>query len=480
MTTTFARIRSGTIRGIPTVITLAVLAGVAYIGHRYEWKIPALSQLGGESAEHREDWCMEHGVPESSCLICRGLKVNGVPPSQQVEAGSTTGGEGSDAAESAPRRGVQLASAETASRVGIEVAAATTQPMVDAIEANAEIMYDMTKYAQIASRVDGTASLVSVQVGQRVRAGEVLAVVNSAEVGNAKAGLLSAAARVASRRAILERMETSTEKGFRNQADLLAAQADLQEASIELFNARQALINLGLPMPAIEPGQIPVERDVLLLGLPPELVAQLDGDRISANLIPILSPLEGVVIARHLVPGEAVEEATTLFVVADTGRMWVHADLALAQAVHVKVGQEMSFVPDLPGAEPVIGKVIWINPEVSEKTRTVQVRGEIENIDNRLFAKSFGRARIALRASAAAVVVPEAAVQHDDTGCSIVFVRLNGEVFEAREIQTGARSSKGVEVMSGLKEGEPVAIAGTYALLAQLNREKLGAGCTDD
>jgi len=490
MTAFFKRVPRTVLRGLPTALTLVVLAGVAFIGHRTGWTIGPASHVFGEAKAPREDWCMDHGVPESTCIICRGLDVGKVPPTQQVKGGSTAQepahesadepiATDGDASSAKPRPAVQLATAETAERAGIRVAPASVQAVAETVEANAEVVYDQTRYAQVSARAPGTAALVRVQAGQPVRKGNILALIDSADVGKAKAELLQAAAQVASRKAVVERITRSTNEGFRNQADLVTAEADLKEASIRLFNARQALVNLGLAVPATAEGEIPGEREILLLGLPADIVAELDAERVTGNLLPVISPLDGSVISRGLVAGEVVESAKPLFVVADTTRMWVHADLTPAQATQVSVGQRLEFTQDVPGAAGAVGTVTWISPEVNPKTRTVQVRAEVPNEERRLFAHSFGRARIIVRESQDAVVVPETALQRDGD-VVLVFVKRNDEVFETRAVRLGGSSGGMVEIRSGLRSGERVAVAGSYALAAQLNRGKLGAGCTDD
>ncbi len=471
------------LRGLPTALTIAVLAGIGYIGHRTGWKIPAASEVFGGGKEPREDWCGEHGVPESRCMICRGLKANAVPPSQQRKGDAATSSQPSEPeveqVGTKKRPAVQLTTGDTAGRAGIEVQPAALKPMDETVEANAEVSFDLSRYAQVASRVPGTIALMRVQPGQRVTRGEVLALVDAVEVGRAKAELLQAAAQIVSRQRALDRIRNSTEAGFRNQADLVTAEAELKEASIRLFNARQSLVNLGLPVPTTAEGEIPGERDVLHLGLPEPILAELDPSRTSGNLLPVLSPIDGVVISRAAVAGEVVESGKPLLVVSDTSRLWVHAELTPAQAAKARVGQPLEFVPDVVGSTPVVGKVIWISPEVNEKTRTIQVRAEVDNSDGHLFAHSFGRARITVRSSQSAVVVPESALQKDGES-HLLFVKLNDEVFQTREVRVGGHGGGWVEIVAGLRAGEPVAIKGSYALAAQLNRAKLVAGCTDD
>jgi cobalt-zinc-cadmium efflux system membrane fusion protein len=468
------RATQAVLRGAPTILTLGLLGLVAFAGHRLHWKMPSRASLVSGEAPARKDWCMEHGVPESQCVICRGKTlVPDADGSPAVLPGTSAG-----STEEKPRP-VQFATPESVTKAGVSTARAETRPMAAVVTANAEVGYDMTRYAQVGSRATGSVTLVRVKEGDRVQAGELLALIDSAAVGTAKTEYLQAAAQVASRGAAAERLRTSTTAGFRNQTDLIAAEADLKEAEIRLFNTQQNLVNLGFSPPALAAGKLPSAKDLRLLGLPPVIVADLDADRATANLLPVVSPLDGVVISRSVVPGELVESGKTLFVVADTSRMWVTASLPPADARRVAIGQEMVFMPDGAADDPVSGQIAWTSTEVDEKTRTVQVRAEVPNPEGRILAHTFGRARIAVARADAAVVVPSEAVQWDGAA-NVVFVRVNSTVFAARTVVLGAQQDGVTEIWSGLLPGERVATAGSYVLVSQLNNEKLGAGCTDD
>jgi cobalt-zinc-cadmium efflux system membrane fusion protein len=479
MTNKLKRILAPALRSIPTTLTLLALVAVAVIGHKTHWKMPAAASLASQEKPERDDWCMEHAVPESKCLVCRGREP--VPDSDSVASMTPPAGEAQSGLSETDkkRRLIQFASPESVTKAGVVVVPAAEKVMDDTIEANAELGYDLTRYAQLASRVPGSVTAVMVQAGSRVKAGDVLALIDSVEVGKAKAELLQAAAQVSSRRQTVERLRSSTAAGFRNTADLVQAEAELREAEIRLHGSRQALVNLGLTPPTLKPGEVPNESGLQLLGLPDAVASGLDPQKTAANLLPILSPLDGVIVKRQVVPGELVDATKMLFAVADTSRMWVTASLSPSDARKISIGQAMEFTTDGVSTEPARGQVTWVSTEVDEKTRTVQVRAEVPNPEGRLLAHSFGRARITLSRNDAAVVVPSAAVQWD-SGANVVFVRINDTVFLRRQVTVGAREGAQTEIRSGLRTGERVATEGSYVLAAQLNHEKLGAGCTDD
>jgi cobalt-zinc-cadmium efflux system membrane fusion protein len=465
-----------TIRSVPLLAALGMLGGVAAIGTATGWKAPSAASVFGEAAPAEEGWCRDHGAPEATCVVCRGLKVTASPPSKRVK------GEAAIAEPPTlgkPRPVVQLPSPDVLAVAGVRIERVETHHLIETVEANAESGYDMTRYAQVAARAPGFVAMVRVKAGQKVKKGEILALVDSAEVGKAKAEMLQAAAALASKRAIFERIRASTEQGFRNQADQTAAEAEVREAGIRLFNARQSLRNLGLGVPEALVQGIPSEEDVQYLGVPRELLTELGPELATANLLPIAAPLDGLIVSLSAVSGETVDAARPLFVVADTSRMWITAEVSAADAAKVGLGQELAFRPDGFNGDPIAGEVSWISTEVNDKTRTVQVRAEVANPKGRLMARMFGRATITITVKDSAVAVPVSAVQ-PDLGTSLVFVRLNEEVFRPRVVTTGLQSDGFVEILAGLSPGESIATEGSYFLAAQANRAKLGAGCCAD
>lgn len=455
----------------PLLLAGCTLAGVGAVGIATGWEVPAASEVFGGAEEPADAFCRDHGTAEATCIICRGRKVTASPPSKLVK--------GEPPIVEPPALGkqrpvVQVPSADVLRVAGVQLALVTERTLVETVEANAESGYDMTRFAQVSARVPGFAVQVRVKAGQRVKNGEVLCLVDSPDIGKAKADLLQSAAALASRRAALERIKTSTNAGFRNQSDLTAAEAEVKEADIHLFNARQALKSLGLSVPDSLLRGVPGENDVQFLGLSQDVIASLDPERLTANLLPVTAPLDGVVVSQSVVAGETVDAARPLFAIADTSRMWVTVEVSPSDSSKLEVGQDVAFRPD--GGELVSGKVTWISTEVNEKTRTVQVRAEVQNPNGRLRARVFGRASITIAIEPSALAVPSAAVQNDGPD-SLVFVRLNDEVFRPRVVTLGLHTDGFVQILNGLNPGETIATEGSYFLAAQATRAKLGAGC---
>ena len=532
---------SSVVRHASTVLVLSTLGAVGVWGHRNGWKAPKFAELFGKvpAAEKEDwcgthnvpdskciachpelaggnpaDWCKEHGVPESKCTVCHPeilrsgkaddwCREHGLPESQctlchpeiavkgvaprDPSAPAVVVEPGAPARESAfacqtHHLRVQFASAEAVRKAGIALAAVEERPMVARLTANGETDYDQTRIARVAAKAAGTVWRVLKEVGQEVRRGEVVALVDAGEVGKAKAEFLSALAQVDVKNRALERVQGSAKEGFRTRADLQEAEAESHEARIRLFNAQQVLANLGLPVRAEDAVALSEEAFVTrmrFLGLPEDIVKSLDGVAATASLLPVVAPLDGVVIEREAVAGEVVEAARTLFVVADISRMWVQLDVRQEDTSLVARDQAVSFHPDGSREGLITGTVTWIATAADERTRTVRVRAEVENIDRTIRARTFGTGRITVREAPEAVVVPDEAVQWEGC-CHVVFVRLSDEIFQTRKVRVGVRSGGFTEVLGGVLAGEVVATTGSAVLKADILKSKLGAGCVDD
>jgi cobalt-zinc-cadmium efflux system membrane fusion protein len=381
---------------------------------------------------------------------------------------------------------LQFASAEALAQAGVDVQPVWPAPVLETLSASGTVSYAQPRVAKLATPVGGRIWQVTEagNVGRAVARGDVLALIDSAEVGKAKAEFLQAFAQFEARSTTLARLGKAYTEGAVAETKYREVEAAQREAQIRLAGAQQALLNLGLPIRVEDVKGLGAEelaRRVRVLGLPPAVVRGLDPQTASANLIPVVAPLDGVVVAREVVAGELADPARTLFVVADTRRMWLSLHIRLGDVRFLSLGQHVLFRPDDDTRE-VGGTLNWISTSVDEKTHTVAVRAELDNADGSLRAGTFGAGRVVLRAEPKAVVVPNEAV-HWEGCCHVVFVQDKDfhregsfKVFHVREVRPGVRDAEKTEIIAGLLPGEVVATRGTAALRAQLLKNNLGAG----
>lgn len=518
MSTTSSEPRPGLLRrvvgAVPTLLVLAALGALAWWGHSTGWALPKRAALADEQKEP-DDWCAEHSVPESECVECDAklapkppafgwCAVHGVHdcPLDHPEVAQLRGGyavtpddlarakralEFADRPENSPRcklhaRRIQFASAEAADKIGIGVDVVGTDAVVESVTAPGEIGYDQTRVAHLSSRVPGTVFRVFKRLGEPVKAGELLALIEAGDVGKAKSELRQAVAAAENKAVALANLKLS---GVSADTRVREAEATLREARIRTAAARQALVNLGL---ALEEAEVTnatdeqLEKKLQFLGLPASATKGLDPRTVTSNLLPLFSPMDGIITTGDIVAGEVVDPAKVLFEVVDTSRLWVTLDLTAEDARRVKLGQPVRFKTESGKEEPV-GSVVWRSTHADPKTRTVKVRADLHDPHGRYVANTFGTGRIVMREEPKAVVVPNAAIQWDGS-CFVVFVqdkdyRKPGayKLFHVRSVRIGAKTDTRTEVIAGLLPGEVVVTKNADVLRSELFRGNIGDGC---
>jgi cobalt-zinc-cadmium efflux system membrane fusion protein len=512
---------------LPTLLVLMALGGFALWGHHTGWTFPSFASLFGGGPAAKDDWCAEHSVPESLCVECRpGLlprppaygwcRKHGVhdcpfehPDVAQLKALPAITRADLDRAQRArdfalrkensktcklhPRR-IQVASHSILEKLGIELAPVWQAPVEESLAASGELTYDPTRVAQLAAPLPGRVWKVEEagHLGRAVRQGDVLALVDAAEVGRAKSEFLQAVGHWELKSGALARLRSAYASGALPEARFREAEGAARAAHIRLVAAEQALLNLGLPIRAeqvkgLDPEQL--ARRVQFLGLPEAYAKTLDPGTTTANLIPVRAPFDGVVVARQVALGEMADASRTLFVVADTSRLWLTLHVPQDSLKPFREqnprlllsGKPVRFSPDGTNAE-VGGTITWVGTAVDERTRTLQVRAVVPNPDGRLQANTFGAGRVVLRREDKAVVVPNEAV-HWEGACHVVFVwdkRASEpdapKVFHVRTILPGVRSGPNTEVIAGVLPGEMVATRNSGVLRAELLKHNLGEG----
>lgn len=400
-----------------------------------------------------DGWCATHGKPELQCPECA---------KSPRKIGPLAAGELPESCRQ-PLPIVKLATPKLVRQVGIQTALVTEETHAHRLTSNAETAYDANHYAEISPRVTGFLAEILVDLGQKVSRGDVLAVVDSAEVSAAKSQLLSARSAVRLAEVTAERTKSLTQSGAVPARAELEVMTTLNLAQSSAMDAEQKLRNLGF------------DNDQLAA-----IVANKD----TRNLLDVVAPIDGVVVLRHAVKGEAVQATSQLFAVADTSRMWLWIDVFERDIALVAPGQPVSFT--ISGADPngqghaFLGEITWVGTEVSDKTRTSRIRAELANPSGRLRANQFGEAEIQIGAEHKATVVPKAAVQRKD-GTDLVFLPMTepGQYRAQRIVTKPTDRSDVVEVAWGLKPGERVVTKGAFMLKTEIMRGAIGAGCCE-
>jgi membrane fusion protein, heavy metal efflux system len=498
---------------LPSLFVVMALVGLGYWGHHVGWKLPKFSELNGAITTQDDDWCAEHGVLESQCVECKPDKfpkpkdygwcqehgvhqcpfdhpdvaqVKNVTPLDETVLKRVTHAlelrprAANNSACTSYQRRIQFASHDCVLKAGVDVEPVVTGPITEVVHAGGEMRYDSTRVAPLSSKAAGTVWRVYKEVGEPVRQGEVIALVDAAEVGRFKAELVTAMAEQDLHAGKLRRL-----KGIDIPASKLQeTETDLKKARTRVLGAQQGLLNLGLSvsLDALQGlSEDELASRIRLLGLPDSVANQLDSTTTTSNLIAVISRLDGIVISRDVVADQVVDTAKMLFKVADTSRLWLFLNVPVEEAAFIKPGQQVQFRPD-GSAEEVPGIVTWVNTAVDPITRTVEVRANLDNSAGRLRAETFGTGRILLREEPNALLVPSEAVQWDGS-CFVVFVRDKSyfaegspKVFHTRSVRPGVQNKQVTEIIAGLVPQEVVATRGSGVLRAQLLKNNIGAG----
>lgn len=272
----------------------------------------------------------------------------------------------------------RIDTAASSSGPHIPVAVAEERMLCQSISANGIILYDQTRRAKVSARVSGTVLRIEKQVGQPVRQGDVLALIDSTEVGQAKSKFLKARVQCELKSKQLDRLKSIA--AVVPDRQMREAEAAVREARIRLGCAQQTLVNLGLIVHSSDLLNLDdaSAHSLHFLGIPEAVRSSLDPASTTANLFPLVAPLDGVVIGRQLAVGELVSPEQAQFVVADLSRMWIVMDVRKEDANRIDLGQPLVFLVEGTGRE-VRGRISWISTELDPKTRTLQARADVEN-----------------------------------------------------------------------------------------------------
>lgn len=360
-------------------------------------------------------------------------------------------GEGGEA-------GVVKLTAEQAKTAKIALGAVETRTVTAEILATAEIVPPDDGVARVGSKIAGRIVKLPVAVGATVKAGQLIAVVDSPELGTAKADYLVAVAQARLTRETADREKLLYEKKITAERDYRVAEAEATKARASKEAAEARLHTLGFSDAQLE---------------------RFSAEQHSSSSIPVTTPIGGIVVERTASLGQVIQPADTVGVIMDLRTVWMQVDAYERDLAQLTIGQKVSArVPAWPERE-FAGEIQSIGAVLDRRSRTVKVRVVMPNPDGALkpgmFAKvtlsgSKGEARQGLFA-------PSAAVQRDGDK-AMVFVPLGDALgaaeFQLREVATGVSEGEWIQITSGLSAGEKVVTTGAFQLKSEARRDSFG------
>ncbi|MCB4824488.1 efflux RND transporter periplasmic adaptor subunit [Roseicella aerolata] len=203
------------------------------------------------------------------------------------------------------------------------------------------------------------------------------------------------------------------------------------------------------------------------LGVPPEVLAEIDRNRRIPQSFVWPAPRDGVVLERGAVDGMRAAPGDTLFRLADLSVVWVLAEIPERDVGSVAPGQTVEVRPRGLPDRAFQGRVALIYPQLNASTRTARVRIELPNSDGVLLPGMYAEVEVAT-GGGAAIAVPDGAVIDSGTRRVVLVERGEGR-YEPREVRTGRRGGGLVEVREGLAEGDRVVVAANFLIDAESN-----------
>lgn len=288
-------------------------------------------------------------------------------------------------------------------------------------------------------------------VGDSVKAGESLAVLESQEMALMKADYLAAQSKERLALSVFDREETLHKKQITSEQDFLNAKANYEEAKINSNLARQKLYTFGLCDPEIN-----------------SLSNQREPD---FRFYSVCSPIDGVVTHRHLTKGEYVENTATIFEIADFSTLWIDIAIYPKDLSKIKQGQLVDIT--LPGENTKSkARIVFIRPIIEGETITAQAYAEMDNPSRNWYAGSFVNVDVIADTIPLPLVISNDALQNIE-GQNCVFL-CTAEGFEKRPVKIGRADRENVEILSGIKPGDQ------YANQAFLLKAELGKNSVEE
>ena len=345
--------------------------------------------------------------------------------------------------------GLLKLSQEEIQRAGIRSETLEEAEIKDELVVTATVKPNQDAVVRMAPRVPGRLVQAPARLGDSVKAGQVLAVLDSIEVGEAHSAYLLAVTDFRLAATALERAE-------RLHADQIIATKEYQRIRAEHDKARAQLVATTDKLRML---------GVAARGAPGES---------AVSTFPLVAPLSGVIIEKKARIGELARPDDPVFTIANLSVLWIEADIVEKDLARVHAGAAAKVSVTAYPNTVFAGKVTYVGAMMDKETRTVRARIEVPNPKGELKPEMFATAAIATDSKRKVLALPASAVTLIQ-GLPTVFVE-EGEGFGARPIEIAEQQGGRVIIKSGVKAGELVVVEGVYALKARQLKSQIGEG----
>lgn len=302
----------------------------------------------------------------------------------------------------------------------------------------------------VVASVPGVVTKVYKNLGEEVKAGEPLAVIQSREMAEAKSAYISVYKDLVLKKDLLEREEKLWKMKVKAETEFLKTRNAYETTKIDLEQKKQKLLALSMKESDIE---------------------KLPSQNIPLNLYTIEAPINGKVLERHTSLGEIINSDRQLFVVANLDEVWVNLSISAQDLPAIKQGQQVDLYAG-NGMPPISSTLMYVSPVISEESRTGRAIVEIDNTQGTWHPGDFVSAQVILDEKSPLISIPATAVQKIK-GNAYVFIKSGTAQFEAKKIIiSGTENGQFIQIEEGLAEGDEIVITDTFLLKAELGKSE--------
>ncbi len=321
-----------------------------------------------------------------------------------------------------------------------------------------EVIVAPQRLYHVVPTVSGVVRQVFKHLGDEVEAGELLAILSSRELADAKAQFVAMDSLMQLANANLTRERDLYRSNVTAKRKYLAARQAQMEASVKRKAAEQRLLSIGLNTKSIN--------------------AILGNNDKDLNLYELRAPSNGIIIEKHAALGEVLRTDLRSFTVADLTQVWVNLTVYQKDLPLIRQGQPIIIRNQFQNTDKKASSpstISWLSPVLDKTTRSATARVVINNTDGHWRPGLFVSGTASIASIEANIVVPLSALQTVE-GETVVFIRHEDGEFEAQPVVTGRRDDQQVEILQGLEVGQNYISHNAFILKAQLQKGQFGDG----
>ncbi|MBS0299795.1 MAG: efflux RND transporter periplasmic adaptor subunit [Proteobacteria bacterium] len=332
--------------------------------------------------------------------------------------------------------------------IGVEILTAGPAIIKPKLKLLGEVTFNEHNIVRVVPRVAGMVTSVEGNLGQHVKKGEVLAVVESPMLADLRSQYFVAKKRIALAKTTYEREKQLWEEKISAKQEFLLAQELWNEAEIALELASVKLRALGV---------------------------QPESNHLKTNFThyEIRAPISGIIITKTIALGEALKEDREIYTIADVSTVWTAVTVYPKDLNVIRMGQKAAVKATAFDVEGE-GMVTYISTLIGGQTRTATARVELDNKEGKWRPGMFINVELVAEEIVVPVAVSATAIQ-TLRDWSVVFGRYD-HYFEVRPLELGRSDGEMVEVLKGLAHGEQYAGGNSFAIKAELGK----AGASHD